>query len=109
MHLAWVFTGLSGLAALGLVGLMAYAKELEAEQARRRSVAMLGPGIGGKRSATTPPPATPERWDDEDFEVPQAAAALNGSSEAAAHRARRDPALGEARQGPTILDGSPGV
>ena len=37
MHLAWVFTGLTGLAALGLVGLMAYAKELEAEQARRRS------------------------------------------------------------------------
>ena len=37
MHLAWVFTGLTGLAALGLVGLMAYAKELEAEPARRRS------------------------------------------------------------------------
>ncbi len=36
MHLAWVFTGLFGLAALGLVGLMAYAKELEAEQQRRR-------------------------------------------------------------------------
>ncbi len=36
MHLAWVFTGLAGLAALGLVGLMAYAKEIEAEQARRR-------------------------------------------------------------------------
>ena len=33
MHLVWVFTGLAGLAALGLVGLMAYAKELEAEQA----------------------------------------------------------------------------
>ena len=33
MHLAWVFTGLAGVAALGLVGLMAYAKELEAEQA----------------------------------------------------------------------------
>ena len=37
MHLVWVVTGLSGLAALGLVALMAYAKELEAEQARRRS------------------------------------------------------------------------
>ena len=32
MHLAWIFTGLAGLAALGLVGLMAYARELEAEQ-----------------------------------------------------------------------------
>ena len=37
MHLAWVFTGISGLTALGLVGLMAYAKELEAEQARRHA------------------------------------------------------------------------
>ena len=34
MHLAWIFTGLSGLAALGLVGLMAYAREIEAQQAR---------------------------------------------------------------------------
>ena len=45
MHLAWVVTGISGLATLGLVGLMAYAKELEAEQARRRS----------RREASRPP------------------------------------------------------
>jgi hypothetical protein len=37
LHVAWVFTGLSGLAALGLVALMAYARELEAEQERRRT------------------------------------------------------------------------
>ncbi len=37
MHLAWVFTCLAGVAALGLVGLIAYARELEGEQRRRRS------------------------------------------------------------------------
>jgi hypothetical protein len=72
MHLAWVVTGITGLAALGLVGLMAYAKELEAEQARRhaRRVAV----------ETAPPagePATagyPGAWDEDDyFEVPRAA------------------------------------
>jgi hypothetical protein len=37
MHLVWVFTALSGLAALALVGLIAYAKEVEAEQHRLRA------------------------------------------------------------------------
>ncbi len=37
MHLAWVFTALSGLAALGLVGLIGYARELEAQQQLRRA------------------------------------------------------------------------
>jgi hypothetical protein len=75
MHLAWVFTGLTGLAALGLIGLMAYARELEAEQARRRS----------RREASTPvwettagDPATagyPGAWDDDDdYELPRAVA-----------------------------------
>ena len=65
MHLAWVFTGLTGLAALGLVGLMAYARELEAEQARRRSRRDAGPGIWwepvpatGRRPATPAPGTT---------------------------------------------------
>ena len=72
MHLAWVFTGLSGLGALGLVGLMAYAKELEAEQARRRSRrAVLDPAPRTDESATA---GYPGAWDDEDFEVPRAAA-----------------------------------
>ena len=73
MHLAWVFTGLTGLAALGLVGLMAYAKELEAEQARRRS-RRESPSMP---HAPTSGPATagyPGAWDDDDFEVPRAAA-----------------------------------
>jgi hypothetical protein len=37
MHLAWIFTGLSGVAALALVGLIGYAKELEVQQERQRA------------------------------------------------------------------------
>jgi membrane protein implicated in regulation of membrane protease activity len=72
MDLAWVFTGLTGLAALGLVGLIAYAKELEAEQTRRRP--------RGEAFDTPPQPedlATagyPGAWDDDAYEVPRAAA-----------------------------------
>ena len=69
MHLAWVFTGLSGLAALGLVGLMAYARELEAEQARRRSRRR-----GCPRSTTSASAGYPGAWDDDDVEAPQAVA-----------------------------------
>lgn len=49
MHLAWVFTGLTALALAGLLGLMAYAKELEAEQQRRR--ARHEPGVRHARHA----------------------------------------------------------
>jgi hypothetical protein len=70
LHLAWVVAGLAGLTALGLVGLMAYAKELEAEQVRRRS----------NREVSTPAtvPASagyPGAWDDDDnYQVARAAA-----------------------------------
>jgi hypothetical protein len=37
MHLAWVFTALTGVPALGLLGLMAYANQVKEEQRRRGS------------------------------------------------------------------------
>ena len=74
MHLAWVFTGLSGLAALGLVALMAYAKELEAQQRERRS-RRLGPASDAGGHVDPATAGYPGAWDDDErFEVPQAAA-----------------------------------
>ena len=71
MHLVWVITGLSGLGALGLVGLMAYAKELEAEQTRRRSRHEVHAARQTDEAAIA---GYPGAWDDDDFEVPRAAA-----------------------------------
>ena len=74
MHLAWVFTGLFGLAALGLLGLIAYAKEIEAEQTRRRARLEAGRGPHG---GVAPDPATaghPGAWDEDAFEEPRAVA-----------------------------------
>jgi hypothetical protein len=75
MHLAWIFTALSGLAALALVGLIAYAREVEAEQQRRRAraggakAAALVVGDGVDRAAAGYPGA----WDDEVLEARAAA------------------------------------
>jgi hypothetical protein len=75
MHLAWVFTGLAGVAALGLVALMAYAKELEAERLRRRARRDDGPGPQTADGRFDPAAAGfPGAWDDHDLEMPQAAA-----------------------------------
>ena len=71
MHLAWVITALSGLATVGLIGLMAYAKEIEAEKARRRSRQEVHVG---QRADQTAMAGYPGAWDDDDFEVPRAAA-----------------------------------
>jgi hypothetical protein len=74
MHVAWVFTGLTGLAALGLVGLMAYAKELEANQAHRRPSGQTQRGLGVGASMVDPASAGhPGAWDEDELEVPQAA------------------------------------
>jgi hypothetical protein len=75
MHLAWVFTGLAGVAALGLVGLIAYAKEIKAEQRRRRARVESGWGPNGGIGALDPATAGyPGAWDDDDFEEPRAVA-----------------------------------
>jgi hypothetical protein len=73
MHLAWIFTVLTGLPALALLGLMAYANEVKEERRRRGSwrsevvvdtVGYLDPATAGY----------PGAWDDEPFEAPRAAA-----------------------------------
>jgi membrane protein implicated in regulation of membrane protease activity len=73
MAIAWVFTVATGLAALALLGLMAYAKELEAEQVRRRGRIRGGaaeaPAAIGRAEA-----GFPGAWDELD-DVPIAAAA----------------------------------
>jgi hypothetical protein len=79
MHLAWIFTALTGLAALALVGLIAYAKELEAEQQRRRvragrTTAEHVFAGGSVVDATAEAGAGyPGAWDDDDVEVRVAA------------------------------------
>ena len=69
MHIAWVLTGLSGLAALSLVGLMAYAKELEAEQRRRRAHGGSARGpVGAGAHVDRAVAGYPGAWDDDDDE-----------------------------------------
>jgi hypothetical protein len=73
MHLAWIFTGLAGLAALALVGLIAYARELE-EQKRSRG-SRRGERVEAERHVDPASAGYPGAWDDEDdYEMPQAAA-----------------------------------
>jgi hypothetical protein len=62
-HLAWIVTVVTGLAALGLVGLIAYARDVE-DQRRRR------PRPTAPHGRVRPPPAPasagyPGGWDDE--------------------------------------------
>lgn len=74
MHLAWVFTALTGLPALALLGLMAYANELKEQRRRRGSrhaevvvdaVEYIDPAMAGY----------PGAWDDDEpFEEPRVAA-----------------------------------
>ena len=75
MHLAWVFTALSGLAALALVCLIAYAKEVEAEQHRRRARAVRRSSVvAGVAELVDPAIAGyPGAWDDEGMEARVAA------------------------------------
>ena len=82
LHLAWVFTGVAGVAALGLVGLMAYARELEAEQQRQQARRLDRRDGSSRRGPVDPSVASaeaghPGAWDEEDddeYEVPRTAA-----------------------------------
>jgi hypothetical protein len=74
LRLAWIVTALSGLSALALVGLIAYAKEIEELQQNRRA-SRANPKF---RDGPVPSAATagyPGAWDEE-YEFPQRAAAL---------------------------------
>ena len=84
LRLAWIFTGVSGLLALGVMGLIAYAREIEAQQEhRQRRLAQAGyeredavvivddsdyPDYGAAEAGH------PGAWDDEEV-VPRHAAA----------------------------------
>jgi hypothetical protein len=80
MHLAWIFTALTGLPALALLGLMAYAHELKEERRRRGSLRPRGVVDAVEYSDPVEyiDPATagyPGAWDDDEpFEGPRAAA-----------------------------------
>jgi hypothetical protein len=79
-HVAWVFTGLTGLAALALVGLMAYAKEVEAEQRVRRGARRQsyrrddGSSDADEASFDAASAGYPGAWDEEFTELPRVAA-----------------------------------
>ena len=81
MHIAWVFTALTGLAALALVGLMAYAKELEAEQERRRSRRARHDGAVAAAPTGWATAGLPGAWDefaddgDDEYDMPRSVAA----------------------------------
>jgi hypothetical protein len=80
MHLAWIFTALTGLPALALLGLMAYANELKEERRRRGSHRHRGvvDAVEYFDPVEHIDPATagyPGAWDDDEpFEEPRVAA-----------------------------------
>ncbi len=73
LHMAWILTGLTGVAALALMGLIAYAREIEG-QPRPRPMARLprrddGPYTSPARAGH------PGAWDEDDEAPPRHAAA----------------------------------
>jgi hypothetical protein len=74
MQLAWIFTALTGLAALALVALKAYANELQ-EQGRMRRTGRSGHRLDAGGHVDPATAGYPGAWDDDEpFEMPQAAA-----------------------------------
>jgi hypothetical protein len=74
MHVAWIFTALTGLPALALLGLMAYANELK-EERRRRGSQRRGAALDAVEYIDRAGAGYPGAWDDDEpFEGRQAAA-----------------------------------
>ena len=73
-RLAWIFTGITGIAALALAGLIAYAREVEGQRRQSRSRPWIT-GLGRPRSSTRaglkcsaapPRQGFPGAWDEDD-------------------------------------------
>jgi len=78
LRLAWVVTGLAGAAALGLVALMSYARELETQRRSHRAAVdlhrqWLEPEVGYEPTAASA--GYPGAWDDEEYDMPTQIAA----------------------------------
>jgi hypothetical protein len=75
LHAAWIFTALTGIAALGLVGLMAYAKEVQEEQRRRRARTerRVREHVAARESVDAATAGHPGAWDDDFAEARVAA------------------------------------
>jgi hypothetical protein len=70
LQLAWVFTGITGLAALALAGLIAYAREVEGRRLHSRQRVDHVPTFDDDGPGLLSRPAQsglPGAWDDEDY------------------------------------------
>jgi hypothetical protein len=85
-RLAWIFTGITGVAALALAGLIAYARELEGQ--RRQSLSRVGEHAGTAVEDDRPEPAMvsraaqagfPGAWDEDDFADEYEAVGIGGA------------------------------
>jgi hypothetical protein len=73
-RLAWVVTAVTGIAALALVGLVAYAREIEGQR-RPRSRGSMAPGQQPESFMVAAQAGHPGAWDDEGDAAPQRTAA----------------------------------
>ena len=74
LHLAWIFTALTGIAALGLVGLIAYAGEVEGQR-QERPLNRVDQGLEADPFYGAAEAGYPGAWDEEDGAAPRRAAA----------------------------------
>lgn len=76
LHLLWFLTGLTGIAALALVGLIAYAKEVEVQR-RLRSSYRVERYFEEEISSGAAEAGFPGAWDEDEQSLPQQVAAAH--------------------------------